>query len=348
MLEKRSWRTPLLWLAGIVIAGLAARFLLPPLLPFLFGLAIALAVERPVRTLTERGMRRGLAAVFCVGSLLLLTSAVLWLLLQRGFFELQALARELPGMLSGLARPMERVRAWLDALAQRAPDGLGEGLREYLDAMFEAGPSMAGELSQSVIGWLSSLAAKLPGALLAAITALVSSFLFSAELPQLRRAAARWIPARWQHHVRAAVTRIRQALGGWVKAQLKLMGITFAIVTVGLLFIGIDYALLLGILIALVDALPVFGAGTVLLPWSVLFFLRGNARCGFSLIAVYGAAALCRTVLEPRLVGRQMGLSPLLALATMYLGYRFFGLLGMIFTPVAAMLALQFQKPAQT
>ena len=85
-------------------------------------------------------------------------------------------------------------------------------------------------------------------------------------------------------------------------------------VTVGLLLTGIDYALLLGAVIALVDALPLLGSGTVLLPWSLLCFLRGNARCGFALIGVYAAAALTRTVLEPRLLGRQMGLSPLLAL----------------------------------
>ena len=91
-------------------------------------------------------------------------------------------------------------------------------------------------------------------------------------------------------------------------------------------------------------ALPVFGVGTILLPWSVLSFLRGNSRCGFALIGIYGAAALSRTVLEPRLVGRHMGLSPLLALASMYLGYRFLGLAGMIFTPVAAMVVQQFGR----
>lgn len=345
-MEKRVWRTRLLWVLGIAAAGLAARFLLPPLLPFLFGLAAALAAERPVRLLHERGLPRGAASVLCVGALLLLILSALWLLLRRGVYELQALGSELPGLLQGLAAPMARLRIWLENLASRAPDGLGESLRSYVDALFDAGPSMAGQLSQKALSWASSLAVRLPGALLATVTALVSSFLISAELPELRRTAVRWVPDRWRRQVHTALERVRQALGGWAVAQLKLMGVTFAVVTTGLLLIGIDYALLLGLLIALVDALPVFGVGTVLLPWSVLFFLRGNPRCGFALIAVYAAAALCRTVLEPRLVARQMGLSPLLTLVSMYLGYRFFGLLGLIFTPVAAMVALQFRGPA--
>ena len=339
-----DWKKLLWWALGLLGAALAVRFLLPPLLPFVFGLGLALAVERPVRTLTGRGLRRGLAAALCVGALLLLAGAGLWLLLRRGVYELQALGRELPSLLRGLAGPMARLRAWLDGLAARAPDGLGATLQAYVDALFASGPAMAGRLSESALGWASGLAAGLPGAVLAVVTALLSGFLISAELPELRRWLRRQLPAAWAQWLAAAGARIKRALGGWLRAQLKLMAITFAIVTLGLLLIGVDYALLLGLLIALVDALPVFGVGTILLPWSVLSFLRGNSRCGFALIGIYGAAALSRTVLEPRLVGRHMGLSPLLALASMYLGYRFLGLAGMIFTPVAAMVVQQFGR----
>ena len=339
-----DWKKLLWWALGLLGAALAVRFLLPPLLPFVFGLGLALMAERPVRTLTGRGLRRGLAAALCVGTLLLLAGAGLWLLLRRGAYELQALGRELPSLLQGLAGPMARLRAWMDGLAARAPDGLGATLQAYVDALFASGPAMAGRLSESALGWASGLAAGLPGAVLAVVTALLSGFFISAELPELRRWLRSRLPAAWAQRLAAAGTRVKRALGGWLRAQLKLMAITFAIVTLGLLFVGVDYALLLGLLIALVDALPVFGVGTILLPWSVLSFLRGNSRCGFALIGIYGAAALSRTVLEPRLVGRHMGLSPMLALASMYLGYRFLGLAGMIFTPVAAMVVQQFGR----
>lgn len=344
MSDAFDWKTLLRRVLGLLAAALAVRFLLPPLLPFVFGLGVALAAERPVRTLTERGLRRGAAAGLCVGALLLLAGAGLWLLLRRGVFELQALGRELPSLVRALAGPMERLRLWLEGLAARAPDGLGATLQACVDALFASGPAMAGRLSQSALGWASGLAAGLPGAVLAVVTALLSGFLFSAELPELRRWLRRRLPEAWAQRLAAAAARIRRALGGWVRAQLKLMAVTFAIVTAGLLLIGVDYALLLGLLIALVDALPVFGVGTVLLPWSVLWFLRGNSRCGFALIGVYAAAALSRTVLEPKLVGQHMGLSPLLALASMYLGFRFLGLAGMILAPVAAMAVQQFDR----
>ena len=338
---SRPW---LRWVLGLTAAALGLRYLLGPLLPFAFGLGVALAAERPVRTLTAGGMRRGAAAGLCVGAGLALTAAGLWLLLRRGLFELQALGRELPGMLRALAGPMMQLRDWLDDLASRAPDGLGAALQSGIDGVFAAGPALAAQLSQRALGWASALAGRLPGAALAAGTGLVSCFLFSAELPELRAALGRALPARWRQGCKTAAARLRQALGGWLRAQLKLMGITFGIVTAGLLLLGVDFALLLGALIALVDALPVFGVGTVLLPWSVLSFLRGEARQGFWLIGIYGAAALTRAVLEPRLVGRQMGLPPLAALASMYLGGRLFGLAGMICAPIGAMAVVQLYR----
>lgn len=100
----------------------------------------------------------------------------------------------------------------------------------------------------------------------------------------------------------ACVRVIRQAFGSWCIAQLKLMGVTFVVLTVGLFLLHFQYALLLGTLIALIDALPIFGTGTVLIPWGVFQFLEGDLRCGIGLLVLYGVAALIRTALEPRLI----------------------------------------------
>ena len=107
------------------------------------------------------------------------------------------------------------------------------------------------------------------------------------------------------------------------------------------------YALLLAALIAAVDALPVFGVGTVLLPWAAVALLRGETAAGLGLLLTYGAASLTRTALEPRFLGRQIGLSPLLTLASMYAGFRLYGILGMILLPVAVILAKQIYELAE-
>ena len=120
------------------------------------------------------------------------------------------------------------------------------------------------------------------------------------------------------------------------------MTVTFLLLTAGLLVLQVDYPLLFGLAIALIDALPVFGSGTVLIPWGLMQFLRGKTFLGVGLLCLYGAAALTRTALEPRMLGKQMGLDPLLTLLALYAGYHFLGVLGMILFPIGALLAKQF------
>ena len=102
------------------------------------------------------------------------------------------------------------------------------------------------------------------------------------------------------------------------------------------MLLGVRNGLFWAVLVALVDAVPVLGTGTVLVPWALVELLQGQTLRGVGLLAVYGVALVSRTVLEPRLVGRHLGLDPLLTLVFLYVGYRFWGILGMIFAPMIA------------
>ena len=101
------------------------------------------------------------------------------------------------------------------------------------------------------------------------------------------------------------------------------------------------YPVLAALVITVVDALPVFGTGTILIPWALALFLQGETKTGVGLVILYGAAALSRQALEPRLVGKQVGLNPVLTLLALYTGYRLLGVGGMIVFPIAAMLFKQ-------
>ena len=111
---------------------------------------------------------------------------------------------------------------------------------------------------------------------------------------------------------------------------------TWALVTVGFLLLRISYGPLWAALVALVDAVPLLGTGTVLIPWALVEVLRGNYFMAAGLTGIYVATAVTRAVLEPRLVGRQLGLDPLLTLLALYAGYQIWGILGMIAAPMLA------------
>ena len=142
-------------------------------------------------------------------------------------------------------------------------------------------------------------------------------------------------------HFPFARRAIRAALGGWLLAQLKLMGVTFLILTAGFLLLRTEYPLLFALLTTLIDALPVFGTGTVLIPWALLEFLHGNTACGVGFLILYAVAALTRQTLEPRLVGQQIGLAPIFTLLALYAGYKTIGVPGMILFPICAVLFRQ-------
>ena len=94
------------------------------------------------------------------------------------------------------------------------------------------------------------------------------------------------------------------------------------------------------------DALPIFGTGTVLIPWAIVNFLQGNTHQGGGLMAIYGIASFTRSILEPRLVGKSLGLDPLVSLIAVYVGFQVWGIPGLILAPVtAALIKSLLQKP---
>ena len=134
---------------------------------------------------------------------------------------------------------------------------------------------------------------------------------------------------------------MKTVLLGWLKAQVKLSGVTFGMMALSFLLLRIPYGLLWAFLVALLDAFPILGTGAVLVPWSLVSFLQGDSLRAFGLLGTYAAVTVTRTVLEPRLVGRQLGLDSLVTLVCFYAGFRLWGILGMILAPMLAVVAVQ-------
>lgn len=326
-------------------ALLAIIFLLPIALPFLFGYALAWCVQRPVMLIRARtGLPLWICGGVCMLVLFLIVGSGAFLLIRRLIHEVSSFAEQLPELLSGLATPADRLQGWLTELASRAPDGFGIALQNWIDSLFDGSSGLPGRLTAWLFGFAAKVVAALPDLFLFVLTLVLSSFMFAANFSSTSAAIGKLTPQKWQRRAQQLTHQLRTALGGWLKAQAMLMGVTFLVVTVGLMVLQLDYPLLFGALIALIDALPLLGAGTIMIPWSLLMFLRGANRCGIGLILVYGAAALIRSALEPKLIGKQIGLHPILTLAAMYAGYRLVGLFGLILFPITAMLLQQFLK----
>ena len=342
MKSRKIWRTALLILGVLAGVWVFGALLLPVLLPFLIGLAVSQIAERPVKLLQTRAhMPRCLASGVCVLGLFAVLFGGLFLLCRLLCGEAAGLVRELPVLAQGLQAPVSRVKTWLIAMAERFPDGLGSGLRAGVESFFKSGAGLGTKLYETLFSWASGVIGKLPDAVLFTVTAILSSFMLSGELPAIRSWLSRVIRPEWRQKALSLRSHVRTTFGGWLRAQLKLMGVTFLILNVGLMLLRVQYPVLDALLITIVDALPVFGTGTILIPWAIVMFLRGETKKGIGLVILYGTAALSRQALEPRLVGRQVGLNPVLTLLALYAGYRLLGVAGMIVFPISAMLLKQ-------
>jgi sporulation integral membrane protein YtvI len=348
-LQLQRYKKPLMR-AGMIVGGAVLCItLLPLMLPFLLAYLLALGAEPAVAALGRRTpLPRWLRSGLCVTGLFLGAGVLLCFFGRVLWEELLRLVGRLPELLHQLQPILEGLREELEALARKAPEALAEPLVRWIGELFAGGAG----LLESLYGFLSSLVSGVvtgvPRLFLGLVTTVVAAYMSSAALPQLKAWLRRRLPAAWQEWLRQARSRVRAALGGWCRAQAKLMLLVFAVLTLGFWLLGVEFPLLFGGLIALLDALPVLGTGTVLIPWALISFLQARSGLGFGLLALYAAASLSRSVLEPHLVGRQLGLPPLLTLMAFYVGYRLFGVGGMILLPLAVLLVKPFFHENET
>lgn len=339
---KKIWRGALIAAACAAGLWLFAAVLLPVLAPFLIGLAVAALVQKPVSLLLRRTqLPRGLAAFLCVLVIFGGLFAGLFFLLRAVLTELSGFLRKLPALAASLAGPLSHLEARLLELAGKLPDGIGTGLRSGIKSLFESGSVLGSRIYDWLFDFASGFFGKAPGIVLFIITSILASFMSAGDLPAIRDALRSRLPEKWRTRLEKLLTHLKVSLGGWLRAQFKLMGVMFLLVTAGLAILGVDYPLLFGLIVALVDALPVFGTGTVLIPWALAELLLGSVPRGAALVILYLCTLTVRSITEPKLVAAQAGLPPIASLMAMYLGARAFGVAGMVLFPLLLLLAAQ-------
>ena len=214
-------------------------------------------------------------------------------------------------------------------------------LRQNISGLFSGGSALLDRGLRYILSLAGSLLTRLPDSALTLGTALISGYMISAKLPRIRRWLLRRFPREKWKPVLDSLRRVRTALFGWLLAQLKLSCLTFGILAAGFLLLRIPNGVLWALAVSVLDAFPVLGTGTALIPWALICFLQGSGARAVGLLGTYAVVTLLRSALEPKLVGRQLGLDPLVTLMALYVGYKLWGIGGMILAPLLTVTALQ-------
>lgn len=328
----------------LVLAGiwLFLKFLLPIALPFLLATLLAFAAEPLVKNL-QRHLHLPRGAAAAVGVTVVLVLTVLFLLSFCAFLirELGALAGILPDLENATLSGLDSLEIWLLDLAQKTPEGIRSILMHGVEGMFSSSSALLDSLTGRLLNLATSVLKALPDSALGLGTWVLACFMISARLPKIREWIHAHLPKAWHEKYAPYLQTLKKTVCGWLVAQAKLVGVTFCILSVGFLLLRISHPLLWAAATCLVDILPILGTGTVLIPWSLVCFLQNDSLRAVGLLAIYTVISLLRSVLEPRLIGKQLGLDPLITLLAIYAGYRLWGLPGMLLAPILAVTATQ-------
>lgn len=311
----------------------------PVLLPFIAAFLVAWLLSAPVEFVTERmHVKRNLTAIVMVLLFYGMVGALLYFLGSRVLGLIQGMAGELTEFLSDTIFPMiKSFCGWIEKItgANAADSGAVRTAGEESAQVVTQARQMISGVSGTVIDKVSGVAANIPGVCMNVLLMVIATVFMELDFPNILRFLKKMVPKKWLKTVAGVKEYTMGTLGKCVLSYVLIFFMTFAELSIGFLILRIEGAFAIAFIIAVLDILPVLGTGTILIPWSVIAFATGNFKMGIGVLGLYLVVTVVRNIVEPKLVGGQMGLSPVVMLPCMILGLHFFGIIGLFGIPLA-------------
>ena len=313
---------------------------LPYVLPIVLGLLFALAIDPLVRLFTFRikgkGLPRKVGVIIAMLLVFGLLGLALFAIVNAIVTEIIALANSLPTVLPGIAQSIED---WIASISQKfemlPPDFL-HTFSTWLDSMVKVVSDFVTQFAVGVFNQATSI----PQYLLFLVVTFMATYFISSDKQRYLDQIHHTFPDTWLENAKTLYNTLVGALFGYIRAQLILMCVTFLELVIGFTVLSIDYAFLMAFIIAVLDALPIIGAGLILIPMEAYQIFTGDLLTGIGLIVLHVILIVVRQSLEPRVVGRRIGLPPLVTMASMYAGLLLFGFIGLIIVPISVLIIL--------
>lgn len=321
----------------------AVAYLFSLLSPFVFGYIIARAVNPIADKLKHKlHIPRGVSALLVMLVTLIVISSFVGLLGYKLFDEIRNLYFNWDDILSSLRNNWGNLSNRWGQMYIDMPDFIRNGVDTAILGIYKQCSDLMKNIP--VVDMAQVVAKSLPSGLIWTIMFFLSLYFMVTQDSMVSGMLHKLLGEHGVNKVNAIKAQCKAYLGGYVKAQLILMAIVFLVVLVILSLFDVPFSLLVAAITAVLDALPFFGSGLVLGPLAVVYFINGNIKLGIVYIATYLAVMFLRRFIEPKLVSDRIGLNPLITLVTMYIGYKFWGVIGLITGPLLLMLIISLYK----
>lgn len=314
--------------AAFVVIGFR---LLVFLVPFVIGWIIA-SIAAPLVNWLEKRLKivKKLGSALIVILVLALIVLALYFGISRLAEEIGNLIRDFPRLYAQLESGLSQIGQTLSGVFDRLPSGIRRGWSTAVENLDQYMGELVSSISEPTVTAAGNFAKRVPYYLISFIVAVMAAYFFTVQREEVIQWFKKIAPKAVEQRMTLVMDNLKYAVGGYFKAQFKIMGVVFLILLVGLAFLQTRYFVLVALLIAFLDFLPFFGTGTAMIPWALYAFFMGEYKMTAALVVIYVVTQVVRQLLQPKLVGDSVGLNPLVTLLLLYIGYRIRGVIGMI------------------
>ena len=347
------------WIIGIlsmilIIIGLIfavpgiyrfALYLLRLFMPFVLGYIFALMVDPLVRKL-QRHLKipRKIGALLVIVLLIgVVGGGIIWAV-YKIINELRSMYDQIPTIYTNIMDKVEIVKAKMGGIYEILPPNVQKALLEMGTRFSELAADFINDKSVPIVAGAGSFAKSVPSGFVSVVVFLLSSFFIACDIDRVKTCVKKIFRIKNTDKLARVAAEIKKYLGAYIKAQGTIMLIAFCILFLGLSILKVPYAVIIALGTALLDALPFFGSGAVLLPWTLVNFVTSNTKLGIGTLLIYVVIVVTRQFIEPKIVSNNIGISPILTLMSMYLGFRIFSIGGMILGPLVMMLLISLYR----
>lgn len=302
-------------------------------MPIIVGWVIS-CIANPLVVFLESKIRirRKAGTVVVIVAVIAIVSMLGYMGFSTLFRQLRGFVREMPDMWSGIVNDMDSFGAIVEQYAGNLVPNFAEFISDIGKSIGKAVAELPSKLNFDAFGGMSSMVGNIAGALISTMMAMLSAYFFIADREWLYEKLEKHMPAEFARKYSVFYTSIKQAVGGYFKAQLRIEAWMYLLLLIGLFILKVRYALLIAFLIAAIDILPFFGSGAVLMPWAVMTALGGNYARALGFLIIWGFGQLFRQIIQPKIMGDTIGMEPIPTIILLFVGFKAAGVMGMIVT----------------
>lgn len=320
----------------VLIVLLLCQYVLPILTPFIIGFLVAAAMNALTKKMKlPRERLRRMIAVVLAGLLYAVVFVCFSLISVRLVSFVVGLLREAPKLFTEVLAPLlEKGSTWLETSVAAYDTTLASWIDQMASTAVKSVTQFVTDFSGKAIVFVTSSATSIPSVVVDVVIMVISTFFMVLDFDKVWKFLTHLVPTRQRGLLQTGLYYAKTMVFVYIKSYALLFLLTLCELTIGFLILGIPNAVWLALIIAVFDLMPILGTGGILLPWALVCLLLGNLKLGIGILVLYVLIAGIRNTVEPKIVGKQIGLHPLATLMAMLLGLRLFGLLGLIGLPV--------------